>query len=108
MIRNDLKKLNDKEVEALVMPTRTFILNYISDYIIDDIVAMDIANRINNDALWNDDFKTIVASTIEEIFYQLSIKDCDLKNIKQILKEQYGFEVIKDNPFKVSESIKGN
>jgi len=108
MIRNDLKNLKDEEVEKIVGPTREFIIEYLKDFLLDDIIAMDIANRINNNALWVDDFKSIISSTIEDIFYQLDVSDCDFHNIKSILESEYKIKIIKENPLKIMNIAESN
>ena len=108
MIRNDLKNLKDEEVEKIVVPTRKFIIEYLKDFLLDDIIAMDIANRINNNALWVDDFKSIISSTIEDIFYQLDVSDCDFDNIKSILESEYKIKIIKENPLKIMNIAESN
>ncbi|MBE6156373.1 MAG: hypothetical protein E7161_01325 [Firmicutes bacterium] len=101
MIRDDLEILTDEEVDTLIVSTRIFIFDYLKNYVVNEVIAMDIANRINNKALWKDDLENIISSTIEDIFYQLDITNCDVDKIKKVLESEYKIKITKDNPIEI-------
>lgn len=102
MIRNDMDAITDDKFDNVVLPCRDKIINYIKNNILDEYVAYNIATYYKNDAIWNEPFELQIISALEDLA-QLNVSDCNIQNIKNILKTKHHLNVISDDPIIIDE-----
>lgn len=102
MIRNDMDCITDEEYEKVVVPCYNKIQDYFKSTFLDEYVAFNIATYYKHNALWNEPFEIQVNTAIEDL-QQITVEDCDLKRIKQILESKYKLKIVKEEPIDIEE-----
>jgi len=102
MIRNDMNDISDDDFENVVSPCNDMIMKFIKETILDEFVAFDLATYYKNNAMWDEPFELQIKSAIEDLA-QLTVKDCNKENIKDILKNKYKLNVVNESPIDIEE-----
>ena len=102
MIRKDLNDITEESYLDIVIPFNKQIANFIVDSFLNEFVAFYFYKGYNESAIWNEPVDDII-NTACESFVNISKDDCDLKLIKEILKEKYKLEIINDEHLEIIE-----
>lgn len=96
MIRDDFLEVSDYELKEVITPFEEKIKKYIKYKILSDYVSFYIANSYHMRCLWKEDINAVLESAMDSLG-QISVKDCNLEDIKSKLIKQYNLEIINSN-----------
>ncbi len=102
MIRKESDDINKDLFEKVVIPFNDFIHNHISDNIINEYIAFYIASSYEMDALFESEMINVFGEAVDSL-RQVSNMDFDTAVIKELLKEKYKLEIIKEIPLEIEE-----
>lgn len=102
MIRNESGDINNVVFEKVIVPFNEFIHNHIKDNIINEYIAFYIASSYEMDALYESSIMLAFGEAVDSL-RQVSNMDFDTAIIKELLKEKYNLEIIKEIPLEIKE-----
>lgn len=101
MVRDDINEVNDEEFDRLIISFDTAFDKYFKDnQLVEKYVAFYIAERLKHNFLFRQTLVDIIRASLNDLA-QLNEDDCNYDAMKKILKEQYSFEIISDDPLEI-------
>jgi hypothetical protein len=94
--------ITDEEFENLYLPFYNNFTDYMTNYIIPDVVAFYLANNYSRNCLCNSPLYNHINSAIDVFNIQCNINKL-IPQIKKILKIKYNLKIINNNPLKLNK-----
>lgn len=102
MVRDDINEVNDEEFDKLIISFDTAFDKYFRDnQLVEKYVAFYIAERLKHNFLFRQTLVDIIRASLNDLA-QLNEDDCNYDIMKRILKEQYSFEIVSDDPLNIA------
>ena len=102
MIRTDMNDISDDEFDEIVLPCIEKLHDYVVNNFLNEYVATHMAVYFNGDAMWSQTLHQQLNSAVED-FSQFTEKDCDIEQIKKILKEKYKLKITNESPLAIEK-----
>lgn len=102
MIRDDINDVNNADFDKLIESFDTAFDGYFKEHkLIEKYVAFYIAERLKHNFLFRQTLDDIVFASLNDLA-QFNEDDCNYDIMKRILKEQYSFEIVSDDPLNIA------
>ena len=96
------KEISDKQYYKIIKPIFMKNKQYFTNQCLSKYIAYYIDNMYKNGLLKNNDLSIIIKSSLD-IIYNIKLSDCNINEIKEILKKNYHLDIINDNPVLIKE-----
>ena len=102
MVRDDINEVDNEEFDKLIVSFDSAFDKFFKDnQLIEKYVAFYIAERLKHNFFFLFTLDDIVFASLNDLA-QFNEDDCNYDIMKRILKEQYSFEIVSDDPLNIA------